>query len=317
MKIKVSTVAFSVNKILVDNLREFFYDAEINEKGIRIPESELANYYKDADGIIVGLEKITRELLDKLPKLKIIAKYGVGLDNIDIQACKDRNITIGWTGGVNKRSVAEMTVGFMLALCRNLYLTSNQLKLGNWNKNGGYQLTGKTVGIIGAGNIGREVISLLTVFQCKILINDIIEIEDIIGNNVSIVDKNTLYSESDFISIHTPLTNDTENLIDLQAISKMKKSAFLINTARGGIVNENDLKIALQKNMISGAALDVYSFEPPVDSELLSLPNLISTPHSGGNANEAVLAMGFSAIEHLVQFQKSEALNKIELKIQR
>ena len=317
MKIKVSTVAFSVNKILVDNLKEFFYDAEINEKGIRIPETELANYYKDADGIIVGLEKITRELLDKLPKLKIIAKYGVGLDNIDIQACKDRNITIGWTGGVNKRSVAEMTVGFMLALCRNLYLTSNQLKLGTWNKNGGCQLTGKTVGIIGAGNIGREVISLLTVFQCKILINDIIEIKDIIGKNVSIVDKNTLYSESDFISIHTPLTNDTENLIDLQVISKMKKSAFLINTARGGIVVENDLKIALQKNMISGAALDVYAFEPPVDSELLSLPNLISTPHTGGNANEAVLAMGLSAIEHLVQFQKSEALNKIELKIQR
>lgn len=311
MKIKVSTVAFSVNKILVDNLKEFFHDAEINEKGIRIPETELANYYKDADGIIVGLEKITPELLDKLPKLKIIAKYGVGLDNIDIQACKDRNITIGWTGGVNKRSVAEMAVGFMLALCRNLYLTSNQLKLGTWNKNGGYQLTGKTVGIIGAGNIGKEVINLLTVFQCKILINDLIEIKDIIGNNISIVDKNTLYSESDFISIHTPLTNDTENLIDLQVISKMKKSAFLINTARGGIVNENDLKYALQNNMILGAALDVYAFEPTVDSELLSLPNLISTPHTGGNANEAVLAMGFSAIEHLVQFQKSEAFKKI------
>jgi phosphoglycerate dehydrogenase-like enzyme len=305
MKIKVSTVAFSTNQLLVLELKKHFQDAEINEKGNRIPESELANFYMDADGIIVGLEKITPELLDKLPKLKIIAKYGVGLDNIDIKACKDRNITIGWTGGVNKRSVAEMALGFMLALCRNLYITSNHLKTGTWNKNGGFQLTNKTVGIIGAGNIGKELINLLTVFQCKILVNDIIEIKDIIGNNVSIVDKNTLYSESDFISIHTPLTEDTENLIDLQVLRKMKKSAFLINTARGGIVNENDLKFALRNSLIAGAAIDVYTVEPPTDMELLSLPNLITTPHTGGNAMEAVLAMGYSAIEHLVQFQKS------------
>jgi len=308
MKIKVSTVAFSTNQLLVAELKKHFQDAEINLKGNRIPESELANYYKDADGIIVGLEKITPELLDKLPKLKIIAKYGVGLDNIDIKACKDRNITIGWTGGVNKRSVAEMALGFMLALCRNLYVTSNQLRTGTWNKNGGIQLTDKTVGIIGAGNIGKELINLLTVFQCKILVNDIIEIKDIIGNNVSIVDKNTLYSESDFISIHTPLTKDTENLIDLQVLRKMKKSAFLINTARGGIVNENDLKFALQNSLIAGAAIDVYSVEPPTDLKLLGLPNLISTPHTGGNALEAVLAMGYSAIEHLVQFQKLNPL---------
>jgi len=305
MKIKVSTVAFSVNHFLVTELKKYFQEVEVNEKGNRIPDDELANFYKDADGIIVGLEKITPELLDKLPKLKIIAKYGVGLDNIDLKACKDRNIIIGWTGGVNKRSVAEMALGFMLALCRNLYLTSNQLRVGTWNKNGGIQLTGKTVGIIGAGNIGKELINLLAVFQCKILVNDILQIEGITGKNVSIVDKNTLYSESDFISIHTPLTKETENLINLEVLRKMKKSAFIINTARGGILNENDLKLALQSGMIAGAAIDVYTQEPPTDLELLSLPNLISTPHTGGNSLEAVLAMGYSAIEHLVQFQKS------------
>lgn len=304
MKVKVSTVAFSTNQLLVAELKKYFPYAEVNETGSRISESELANFYKDADGIIVGLEKITSELLDKLPKLKIIAKYGVGLDNIDINACKDRNITIGWTGGVNKRSVAEMALGFMLALCRNLHLTSNQLRIGTWNKNGGVQLTGKTVGIIGAGNIGRELINLLSVFQCKILVNDIIEVEDIFGNNVSIVDKHTLYSESDIISIHTPLTKETENLIDLEVLKKMKKSAFLINTARGEIINETDLKFALEKSLIAGAAIDVYAEEPPTDLEFLGLPNLIPTPHTGGNALEAVLAMGYSAIDHLVQFQK-------------
>jgi len=304
MKIKVSTVAFSKNQTLVRELKKHFQDVEINEKGIRIPESELLSFYKDADGIIVGLDKITPILLDKLPKLKIIAKYGVGLDNIDIEACKARNIKIGWTGGVNKRSVAEMALGFMLALCRNLYITSNQLKTGVWNKNGGIQLTGKTVGIIGAGNIGKELINLLTGFQCKILVNDITEIRDINGNNITFVDKSTLYSESDFISIHTPLTNETDNLIDLDVMRKMKKTAFLINTARGGIVNENDLKYALQNKLIAGAGIDVYLEEPPNDLELLGLPNLISTPHTGGNALEAVLEMGTSAIEHLIQFRQ-------------
>lgn len=304
MKIRVSTVAFSKNTILVGRLKKYFHDVIVNEKGVRIPEDELVDFFKDADGIIVGLEKITPEILDQLPNLKIIAKYGVGLDNIDIEACKARNITIGWTGGVNKRSVAEMALGFMLALCRNLYITSNQLKSGVWNKNGGVQLTEKTVGIIGAGNIGKELINLLVGFQCNILVNDIVEIKNITGSNLTFVDKETLYSESDFISIHTPLTKDTYNLINMDVMKKMKKNAFLINTARGGIVNENDLKWALQNELIAGAAIDVYAIEPPDDLELLGLPNLISTPHTGGNAMEAVLAMGTSAIEHLIQFRK-------------
>lgn len=304
MKIKVSTIAFSANQRLVAELKSQFQEVEINEKGIRIPESELPDYYKDADGIIVGLERITADLLDKLPNLKIISKYGVGLDNIDLKACKARKIAVGWTGGLNKRSVAEMVLGFMLALSRNLYLTSNQLKTGGWNKNGGFQLTGKTIGIIGAGNIGKELIHLLSGFNCKILINDIVEIKDFTTKDISFVDKSTLYSESDFISIHTPLTKETENLINLDVFKKMKNSAFLINTARGLIVNENDLKYALQNELIGGAAIDVYSEEPPTNLELLGLPNLIATPHTAGNALEAVLAMGTSAIDHLVQFRK-------------
>ena len=304
MKIKVSTIAFSANQRLVAELKSQFQEVEINEKRIRIPESKLADYYKDADGIIVGLERITADLLDKLPNLKIISKYGVGLDNIDLEACKARKIAIGWTAGLNKRSVAEMVLGFMLALSRNLYLTSNQLKTGEWNKNGGFQLTGKTIGIIGAGNIGMELIQLLSGFQCKILINDIVEIKEFTLNNISFVDKSTIYSESDFISIHTPLTRETENLINLDVFKKMKNSAFLINTARGLIVNENDLKYALQNELIGGAAIDVYSEEPPTNLELLGLPNLIATPHTAGNALEAVLAMGTSAIDHLVQFRK-------------
>ena len=130
----------------------------------------------DADAVIVGLEKITPELLNKLPRLKMIAKYGVGLDNVDMTACSDRGIRIGWTGGVNKRSVAEMALGFMLALIRNLYSTSNQMKQMVWNKSGGFQLSGKTVGIIGLGNIGKELVTLLKPFGCNIIVNDIADI---------------------------------------------------------------------------------------------------------------------------------------------
>ena len=304
MKIKVSTVAFSTNNLLVAELKKHFQDVVVNEMGIRIPENELVNFYKDADGIIVGLEKITSETLDQLPNLKIIAKYGVGLDNIDIDACKTRNIRIGWTGGVNKRSVAEMALGFMLALSRNLYLTSNQLKSGIWNKNGGTQFTGKTVGIIGIGNIGKELIEILSPFNCNILVNDILNLGDIEKNNIKQVEKNIIFKESDFISIHTPLNKETTNLINLEVFNKMKNTAFLINTARGGIVNEHDLKLALTNKLIAGAALDVYDVEPPSDLELLKLPNLICTPHTGGNANEAVFAMGMSALEHLIQYFK-------------
>lgn len=303
MKISVSTVAFSSNKTLVAELKKNFIKVNINEKGIRIPEEELPNFYKDAEGIIVGLEKITPQLLDQLPKLKIIAKYGVGLDNIDIEACNKRNIQIGWAGGVNKRSVAEMALGFMLALTRNLYVTSNQLKNSIWNKNGGFQLTGKTIGIIGVGNIGKELIEILKPFNCNFLLNDVLDINILNYKNALIVEKNRIYNEADFISIHTPLTKETENLINLEVLKKMKSTSFLINTARGGIVNEKDLKYALKNGFIAGAALDVYDIEPPNDLELLNLPNLICTPHTGGNAQEAVLAMGLSAIHHLIEYK--------------
>ena len=303
MKIKVSTVAFSNNKDLVNELKKYFSDVIINEKGIRIPEKELVNFYKDADGIVVGLEKITPELLDQLPNLKIIAKYGVGLDNINLKACDERNIKVGWTGGVNKRSVAEMTLGFILALSRNLYLTSNQLKNNVWNKSGGSQLTGKTIGIIGVGCIGKDVIELLKPFNCNILFNDIYESKDLEQNNITQVEKETIYTKSDFITIHTPLNVETDNLIDLGAMTKMKNTAFLINTSRGKIINEKDLKFALKNRIIAGAALDVYEKEPPEDLELLKLDNIICTPHIGGNSKEAVLAMGISSIKHLVDFQ--------------
>jgi D-3-phosphoglycerate dehydrogenase len=307
MKVKVSTVAFSKNKYLVDELLQHFPLAEVNADGVRIPDDQLPGFFSGAEGIIVGLEKISDQLLDQLPDLRIIAKYGVGLDNIDAVACKERGIKIGWTGGVNKRSVAEMALGFILALCRNLYTTSNQLKTLVWNKSGGVQLSGKTIGIIGVGHIGKDLVSLLKPFGCNILVNDIIDIKDFVENHgLHSVSKDEIYRKADIISIHTPLTNETENLITKEVFACMKPTAYLINTARGGIVNEADLKHALQNGLIAGAALDVYRNEPPDDAGLLSCPELICTPHTGGNAYEAVVAMGLSAISHLVEYNTNK-----------
>ena len=306
MKVKVSTIAFSKNKYLVECLLKEFPDAEVNTEGVRVNGSDLVDYFHNVEGAIIGLELITPTILEQLPKLKMISKYGVGLDNIDLNACKDRNVQIGWTGGVNKRSVTEMTLGFMLMLSRNLYTTSNKLKQMVWDKKGGTQLTGKTIGIIGLGNIGKDLVSLLQPFGCDFLVNDIKDISDYARlHNLSCVSKEEIYKNADIITIHTPLNDKTSNLINSEVLNMMKSTAFLINTARGGIVNEIDLKFALEHKIIAGAALDVYESESILNEDLLVLPNLICTPHTGGNSFEAVVAMGLSSIEHLIRYRNN------------
>lgn len=303
MKIVVTSPSFSSNKTLQQEIYKYFPKAKLNLDGKRFNKKDLIEYIKDADAIIVGLEPIDKEVLEQCQNLKIVSKYGVGLNNIDLEACKKRDITIGWTGGVNKLSVAEMTLGYMLMLCRNLFITSNELKNGIWNKSGGFQLSEKRIGIIGVGYIGKELIRLLKPFNCEILVNDIINQEQYYKeNNLKEVSKEEIFKTCDIVTIHTPFDSTTDNLINKKVFETMKNSSFIINSARGGIINEDDLKYALLNNLIAGAAVDAYVEEPPTDKELLSLPNLICTPHIGGNSREAVEAMGLSAINHLKEF---------------
>lgn len=303
MKIVVTSPSFSSNKTLQQEIYKYFPKAKLNLDGKRFNKKDLIEYIKDADAIIVGLEPIDKEVLEQCPNLKIVSKYGVGLNNINLEACKKRDITIGWTGGVNKLSVAEMTLGYMLMLCRNLFITSNELKNGIWNKSGGFQLSEKRIGIIGVGYIGKELIRLLKPFNCEILVNDIINQEQYYKeNNLKEVSKEEIFKTCDIVTIHTPFDSTTDNLINKKVFETMKNGSFIINSARGGIINEDDLKYALLNNLIAGAAVDAYVEEPPLDKELLSLPNLICTPHIGGNSREAVEAMGLSAINHLKEF---------------
>lgn len=304
MKVIVSAVSFSKNKQLIEKLLNLFPDAILNNEGIRYYDQDLVSYYKDADAILVGVEKIDEKLLSQLPNLKFIAKYGVGLNNIDFDACRKYGVKVGWKAGVNRYSVAEMTVGLILMLSRNLYVTSNQLKDNYWNKNGGWSISGKTLGIIGLGNIGKELVRLLTPFNINFLANDIKDISSFANENkIQITTKEEIFFRSDIISVHTPLDEKTTNLINKSVFKKMKEDAILINTARGGIVNEDDLIHALRKKTIAGAATDVYTIEPPKNMDLLSIPNLITTPHIAGNSKEAVISMGMAAIESLNKFK--------------
>ena len=307
LTIGVTTVAFSKNKELINELNsKGFKKILFNEVQKRFTKDELIEFLSKCNIAIIGLDKITEEILVKLPNLKAISKYGVGLDNIDFEACKKYGVNVLYTTGINKRSVSELTLGCILSLLRNIYVSSNLLKKNIWEKNGGVQLTNKTVGIIGVGNIGKDLVQLLQAFNCKILVNDIINQDEYYKNNNLIENsKEEIFKNADIITIHTPLNDSTKYIINKKSLSIMKPNAIVINTARGGIINQEDLKWALKNNIIAGAAIDAYEIEPPDDLEFLNLPNLINTPHIGGNAIEAVEAMGKSAIENILNWIKN------------
>jgi phosphoglycerate dehydrogenase-like enzyme len=299
-QVVVSTKTFATNQELAGELLRFFPDAKLNTSlDLRDPRA-LWEYIGDARAVIVGLDEVTDDVLSHCPNLEIVAKYGVGLDNVDVAACERRGIKLGWTGGVNKLSVAEQALGFMLMLARNLYGTSNDLKAGKSNKNGGFQLSGSTIGIIGVGHVGKELIRLLKPFGCRILVNDVLDQDACYREaGVTPATKEQIYREAELVSLHVPLEAETHHLINAEVFGMMRADAYLVNTSRGPVVDLMALEEALKSGRIAGAAIDVYDEEPPKCASLLALPNLINTPHIAGNSKEAVIAMGMSAVEHL------------------
>ena len=300
MKIVVTSSSFSKNATLKQELEQYFEDVLFNKTGDVLSGDVLLDYIQDADGVIAGLDDLNRTVLSNCSQLKVISKYGVGLDNIDLDFCSSQGIHVCSLPGINKRSVSEMVLAFMISLLRNLYSTSLSLKTGKWDKNGGVQLSGKTIGLIGFGHIGQDLLTLLHPFNCRILVNDIKDFSDYPHNKqIEFVSKEVLYQQSDLVTLHVPLTPLTHHMVGSDELRLMKPTSFLINTSRGNVVCQQSLKRALQDGEILGAALDVYEIEPPTDILFLSLPNLFCTPHIGGNASEAVLAMGRAAISNL------------------
>lgn len=300
-RVAVLSRSFSANPVLRAELQAAFRSVTFNDAGLSLSGDKMIDFLHGHSHAIVALERITGDVLDRLPDLKVIGKYGVGLDNVDLDACAQHDILVGWRGGVNRRSVAELTLGLAIALLRQFKLSDREIAGGVFRQIRGRQLSDRTVGLVGCGHVGKEVVRLLQPFGCTILAHDVLEFPEFYGEyGVEAVDLDSLLSRADVISLHLPLTNKSRNLIGEREFGLMRRDAVLINTARGGLIDEQALKRALQSGVIGGAALDVFSPEPPEDTELLGLSNFIATPHIGGSAAEAILAMGRAAIEGLV-----------------
>jgi len=302
MKIAVASRSFSKNNLLRAELESQYPDAEIvyNDNDKVLSGDELVSFLANATHAITGLEIIDEPLLKACPKLKKISKYGVGLDMIDIDALKKHGVHLGHSDGVNKRSVSELTLGFMLLLMRNMHVSNKNLVQQKWIRAPGALLSKKTIGIIGCGNIGKDLVHLLKPFDCTLLVHDIVDYSDFYQKyGLQKVTFKELLKQSDIVTVHVPKTKQTINLISDQEFETMKPSSFLINTARGEIIDENALLNALNENKILAAAADVFTIEPPVDFKLIQHPRFYGTPHIGGNADEAILAMGKAAIQNI------------------
>ena len=302
-RVAVTPPAFCKSPSLKTELLDHFPNAAFNEKDRYLAGPELVDFLADADAALIGRDSINTELIGSLPKLRMVAKYGVGLDNLDQEALSCAGIELRVAFGTNRRSVAELTLGFMIGLCHNMSSGSEELKRGVLHREGGQELTGKSLGIIGCGNVGQELVRLLQPFQCRIWVHDIADRSKFCRKFGAVeTGFEEIIEEVDILTLHVPLTENTENLIDKSVLATMKPSAFLINTSRGRVVNQGDLHQALVSGEIAGAGLDVFWEEPPIETEFLQLPNLMVTPHIGGNARESIDAMGRAAIQNLVDY---------------
>jgi len=291
MKIVVTPRGFA--KCGLDNVK-IIEDAgltvEYNDTGNAYTKEEFYQKTKDADGIIVGVESVDKEYIDAHPSIKAVVKFGVGTDNIDIPYCEQKGIFVGKTVGSNATSVAETAISFIFADSKNLYESISSTRANQWSKMTGFEIAGKVIGIVGFGSIGKKVAQMAFGLGMKVLAYDpyAVDKETAKAYNVEIVDLEEILKRSDFVSLHIPLTKETTDFITLTEMKKMKSSAVLINTARGGIVNESDLFTALTDNIIRAAYFDVMSSEPPKkDEPLLKLPNFYLTPHIASRSEEA------------------------------
>ena len=310
MKLFVSTHPFSsTSPIPMQLIKDNGIELSVNEHGRKTTTQELAQDIKDAEVLVAGTEKITEEVFKNAPKLKLISRVGIGLDGIDFDLCKKYDVKVAYTPDAPTMAVAELCVGLTIDLARKITYTDTNLKQkGIWQRYMGTLLYGKTVGIFGMGRIGKSLIHLLQPFNVKFKVYDIEpDIAFARSYNVELVSKERVLQESDFVSINIPLKKDTRDYITLKELQQMKPTAVLINTARGGIVNEDDLYTALKEKVIAGAAVDVFEQEP-YKGNLKELDNAILTCHMGASTVDSRTAMEVEAVEEAIRFKNNQPL---------
>lgn len=309
MKVFVSTHPFGeTSKIPLELLSKNEFEVRVNAHRRKITSQELAKDIRDAEILIAGTEKITEEVLQNAPNLKLISRVGIGLDGIDFELCRKYNIKVAYTPDAPTMAVAELCVGLMFDLSRKISFTDANLKQGVWNRHMGMLLYGKTIGIIGMGRIGKSLIKLLSSFNVSFKVCEPNpDFTFLKMYNVELTDKIKLLKESDVVSLNLPLKRDTINFLTLDDLKNMKKSSILINTARGGIVNEDDLYIALKENLIAGAAVDVFE-EEPYKGKLRELDNIVLTCHMGASTIESRTDMETQAVEEAIRYKNRAPL---------
>ena len=313
-KIFISTVPFGeIDSTPIRLLKETGWEYKINPLGRKLSPNEVAELALDYDGLIAGTEDL-KPLIEKSNKLKIISRVGIGLDSVPLALCREKGITVAYTPDAVTMAVAELTVGIMISLTRHTLISDKSLRLGEWRRRQGKRIGMSIIGIIGLGRIGTNVVKLLAPFRPEgILVNDIKDKSKHIaefrngGLNIRQVEKKEIYRKSDIVSLHIPLSSQSRNLINAETLQHFKKETYLINLARGGIVNEIDLYKALITGQIGGAAIDCFE-EEPYCGPLAELDNVLLTQHMGSCSFDCRARMEMEATQDLIRFFIGEPL---------
>jgi len=292
-------VSSTLKEILEKNGLKVTYEPEITTEQIaeKIGTFEVV--------VVRSRTKMTRELVEKANKCQIIARVGVGLDNIDQDAAKEKNIKVinAVEGAIT--AVAELVIGLMLSMAREIPRADREIRNGNWIKKElmGTELKGKYLGIVGLGNIGKRLGRLARALNMNIIGYDVTEIDNEFSKEVGLMkaDLDTLLSSADYVSFHVPLLDSTRHMINAEKLKMMKNTARIINTARGGVIDEEALYNSLKEGSLAGAALDVFEVEPATGNNLITLPNFIATPHMGAQTKEAQLLAANIIAEKIIQ----------------
>ncbi len=304
MKILVTPTSFlnPQNAEARAKLEAFATEVVYNDLGRPLQPEEILERIEGVDGFLAGLDYINADVIEKMPdNLKVISRYGAGVDRVDMTACTKKGIKVTNTPGTNAVAVCELAFALMLCTARNVTNLHIQVNEGKWPRNEGIELNGKTLGILGFGAIGRNLAVRAKAFGMNVYAYDPYfnkEFAEQHGIEQSSIEE--ILQVSDFISLHVPLNDETKDLINAESIAKMKDGAIVINTARGGIINEHDAAEAIKSGKLGGLGLDAFEAEPLIDSPLQGLNNVILTPHTGAHTKEAVAGMGNMAVDNLI-----------------
>lgn len=305
MKILISSASFGkINKDPIKILENAGYTPVLNPYGKKFEFDEFVELINDAVGLIAGTEKITAKLLENAPILKVISRYGVGIDNIDLETAKKLGIIVRSTPEAPSQAVAELALALMLNLYRRVSEADRNVRNHNWSQLMGRLLSGKSLGIIGLGRIGKKLVKLVQPFEMKIYAYEPCPDSNFVSsNNITLISLHDLLSRSDIVSLHVSLSDATFHMIGEEELSLMKKDAVIINTSRGGLIDEKALNEALKNGRIGGAAIDTFEEEPYIGS-LTELNNLILTCHMGSSAVETRKQMELETVTNLINALK-------------